>query len=325
MGWNTRGWGWACERIAAIDVVMADGRLVHANERENSDLFWAARGSGPGFFAVVVRFYLRPRLRPKALTRSTFAYPMRAYDEVMHWLYGIHKSLDPSVELVAIGLQTPVKGKAESEFQHSLVVHALSFADTLEEAHAALAPLESCPALARALVRDTRVATTLQQEYEEQRRQNPRGDRYAADNLWLSGSGKGIVPLLKPCFETLPTRRTFALWYSMAPLLSLTDMALSLQSDVYFAVYTVWEEPADDARCRRWLHDEMKRMETFSDGFYLGDSDLPTRSAKFMADKNFQKLQQLRKKYDPAGRFCAFQPHAEHAMNANPWEANGLR
>jgi FAD/FMN-containing dehydrogenase len=325
MGWNTRGWGWTCERIAAIDVVTADGTLVHANERENADLFWAARGSGPGFFAIVVRFYLRVRPQPKALTRSTFVYPMRTYDEVMHWLHGIHKSLDSSVELVAIGLQTPVPGKTEAGFQHSLVVHALSFADTEEEAHAALAPLESCPAMAQAMVRDIKLPTTLQKEYEEQRRQNPRGNRYAADNLWLSGSAQEVVPLLKPCFESLPTTRTFALWYSMAPLLPLSDMALSLQAEIYFAVYTVWTDPADDARCRRWLCDQMQRMERRSDGFYLGDSDLPTRSGKFTADGSFQKLQHLRKKYDPAGRFCSYQPHAEHALNTNPWETKATR
>jgi hypothetical protein len=169
-------------------------------------------------------------------------------------------------------------------------------------------------------VRDVCVPATLQQEYEEQRRQNPRGGRYASDNLWLSGSAKEVVPLLKPCFETLPTTRTFALWYSMAPLLPLSDMALSLQSEIYFAVYTVWADAADDARCRGWLYDQMKRMETFSDGFYLGDSDPPMRSARFMSEKSFRKLQQLREKYDPGGKLCSYRPHSEHALNANPWE-----
>jgi hypothetical protein len=42
-------------------------------------------------------------------------------------------------------------------------------------------------------------------------------------------------------------------------------MALSLQSEIYFAAYTVWSDPADDARCRGWLDDQMKRMKTFSD------------------------------------------------------------
>lgn len=47
MGWNARGWGWAAERIMAIDVVTADGVPVRADETQNADLFWAARGSAP--------------------------------------------------------------------------------------------------------------------------------------------------------------------------------------------------------------------------------------------------------------------------------------
>src|SRR5689334_21154144 len=58
-GWNSRYYGWGCESVVGIDVVTADGRPVHADEHENSDLLWAARGAGPGFFGVVTRFHLQ--------------------------------------------------------------------------------------------------------------------------------------------------------------------------------------------------------------------------------------------------------------------------
>jgi FAD/FMN-containing dehydrogenase len=63
-GWNCRTLGWACESVRAIDIVTADGELVHASEDENTDLLWAARGAGPGFFGVVTRFHLRLHPRP---------------------------------------------------------------------------------------------------------------------------------------------------------------------------------------------------------------------------------------------------------------------
>lgn len=47
-----------------MDVVVArHGRVevVTASETVNSDLFWAARGAGLGFFGVVVRFDSRRR------------------------------------------------------------------------------------------------------------------------------------------------------------------------------------------------------------------------------------------------------------------------
>lgn len=52
MGWNCKNWGWACESIVGIDAVTADGREVYASNGENADLFWAARGAGPGKFLL---------------------------------------------------------------------------------------------------------------------------------------------------------------------------------------------------------------------------------------------------------------------------------
>src|SRR5271169_696153 len=49
IGMGFRGWGYAAEQVVAIDVVTADGELLRADERKNSDLLWAARGAGPGF------------------------------------------------------------------------------------------------------------------------------------------------------------------------------------------------------------------------------------------------------------------------------------
>jgi FAD/FMN-containing dehydrogenase len=58
-GLNAGTWGPACFSIQSVNVVTADGQLVTADERHNADLFWAARGAGPGFFGVATRFQLR--------------------------------------------------------------------------------------------------------------------------------------------------------------------------------------------------------------------------------------------------------------------------
>jgi FAD/FMN-containing dehydrogenase len=53
LGWLGRRYGLACERVVSFDVVTADGRLVRADRTNEPDLFWALRGGGGSYAAVV--------------------------------------------------------------------------------------------------------------------------------------------------------------------------------------------------------------------------------------------------------------------------------
>ena len=57
-GWLMRLHGLSCDNVLGFTMVTADGSLVHADARENPDLFWALRGGG-GNFGVVTEFELK--------------------------------------------------------------------------------------------------------------------------------------------------------------------------------------------------------------------------------------------------------------------------
>ena len=58
LGHLSRAYGLSIDSMLEADVVLANGKLVTANENENADLFWAIRGGG-GNFGVVTSFLFR--------------------------------------------------------------------------------------------------------------------------------------------------------------------------------------------------------------------------------------------------------------------------
>src|SRR6478752_992703 len=61
IGWLLRKHGLTCDNLVSADVVTADGRQLHADAEQNSDLFWALRGGGGNFGVVTsMEFALHP-------------------------------------------------------------------------------------------------------------------------------------------------------------------------------------------------------------------------------------------------------------------------
>ncbi len=148
--------------------------------------------------------------------------------------------------------------------------------------------------------------TSLANEYCNQAAANPSGHRYCAENAYIDNDAD-VAAVLEEAFTTLPHPKAFSLWYAMSPCSRrpLPDMALSMQSDHYFALYTVWEHESDDKRCQKWVKDIMKKVERHGVGAYLGDSDFQERRTKFWADENAFKLMQIRRDLDPKEPFVA--------------------
>ncbi|KAK7727200.1 hypothetical protein SLS63_007251 [Diaporthe eres] len=76
-GYTSRSWGMALDQIVGLDVVKADGAIVHASATENPDLYYAMRGAGPSF-GIATTLYLETQPAPTVTTYFGFSFPNAA-------------------------------------------------------------------------------------------------------------------------------------------------------------------------------------------------------------------------------------------------------
>lgn len=295
-GWNGRVHGPACMSVEAIDVVTADGKVVRADESQNADLLWAARGAGPGFFAAVLRFHLRLYPRPRHVANGAFIYPIDVLEEVFSWAQEIGPRVAREMELMVF-IHRDADGEPE------IAVTGPVLARDAEEAAAALALLETCPVRERAKVAAPNAEVTLADLYAAAHVSYPDGARYAVDNMWTHAPVAELVPGLRRIAETMPEAPSHMLWMNWGPSPPRPDMAYSVEDDTYIALYGVWGDAADDAANVAWVADRMREMDHLSSGIQLADENLGQRPARFAGDRNMARLDELRAKYDPDGLF----------------------
>ena len=157
-GWNSRVYGPACESVVGLDVITADGEQIHCDADQHPDLYWAARGAGPGFFGVVTSFYLKLYPRPAVCGTSVYLYPFDLADEVFTWARAVGAEVDPRVELQAVAS----RGEPNMGIDAPVISFASpAFADSDEEAEKALALFGTCPVADKALVKVPYMPTDL--------------------------------------------------------------------------------------------------------------------------------------------------------------------
>jgi FAD/FMN-containing dehydrogenase len=306
-GWNGRVYGPACMSVEAIDVVLGDGSLVHADEQSNPDLLWAARGAGPGFFGAVTRFHVRLQRKPKLVVNSVFLYPIELLDEVFRWAAQIAPRVAREMELMVFIHRTE-QGELE------IAVTGPVLADSEQRAHEAVAVLEDCPAADRAKLALPYVPGTLADLYAGAHAAYPDGHRYVADNMWTHAPVEQLLPGLHRIADTMPGAPSHLLWMNWGPgdgaAPARPEMSYSVEDDTYIALYGVWQDPAEDAANVAWATDRMREMEQHSSGIQLADENLGNRPARFVEEGRLRRLDDLRARYDSDGRFHAWMGRA---------------
>ena len=125
IGWLAREHGLTIDHVRAVEMVLADGSVVRADENENTDLFWAVRGAGANF-GIVTSFEIEADVvgdigwaqllmdasdtadflqqwgaiieaAPRDLTSFLIVSPARNNQPAIAWVLAVVDSSDPAV------------------------------------------------------------------------------------------------------------------------------------------------------------------------------------------------------------------------------------
>lgn len=297
-GWNGRKTGIACKSILAMDIITADGELVHASETVNADLFWAARGSGPGFFGIVVKFYLRLFQLPKYRAIIAHDFAIKHLEEVYRWAYEVGPEIPKAVEF-----QMMMNQNMMNIMGPGIEAFAPIFADTEDEFEAAKAFMYNSPIKKKAIVATPAFNPGIEVYYRATMTHYPANYHYGVDNMWTHASIDELLPFIRKIAETLPPAPSHFLWLNWYPDTLDTDMAYSKEDKIYLALYGCWKNEKDTAKYGHWASERLREMQHLSSGIQLADEGLHRRTDHFMSPDHLSRVQAIRAKRDPLGVF----------------------
>lgn len=296
-GWLMREVGPAAQSVVAIDVVTAGGEVVHADAGNNSDLYWAARGSGPGFFGVITRFYLKLYGLPPVLLRARHVYGLTELEGLFRWMYEVPPLMSRRMTLSA-HITSGLPGVDGVGF----LVETFVMASTVEEAEAGVALLDTCPVRHLALSATVEAVTPLGVAREAQLDVTEHF-RIVADNMWTGAGIEELLNVVRRLVETMPPPPSHAFWMVWGPRKPLQEMFLDQVEDVYLAVYSAWLDPAEDALFDSWPSTMMGEFEGLSTGLQVNDEGMDRRSSPIASQEHLARFEQIRAKWDPHNRF----------------------
>ncbi|MFD4143216.1 FAD-binding oxidoreductase [Streptomyces sp. NPDC058572] len=301
-GWLERKFGLACDNLAAVDLVTAEGAEVHADDDEHPELFWALHGGG-GNFGVATSITLKLHPLP-AMSVALLLFPAQRGDEVLPVYREVLESAPDEVGGGFIYLTGPPEEFVPEHLVGKTVACVLvTYTGTLPELREAVAPL-------LALGHDAELITELPYADLQCMIDDPPGLR----NYW---SAEYLARLPEEAMQVFCARaksmivpsNSQHILFPMGGALERGDSAYPVPWRTASWVshpFGIWDSPADDERGRKWVRDAREDVVPWSIGLvYLNFIGLegPERIVAGFGAENYRRLEAVKAQYDPDNVF----------------------
>jgi len=305
IGFLARKLGLTIDSLVGAQVVLADGSVVEANEREYADLFWALRGGG-GQFGVVTRFDFRLHpIGPEIVTGTVF-YPLEKARQVLRYVREFMHEASDDVSLVPAFMKVPAVEPFPATWHGKPCLAIVGLHLGAEpEAREALQPLLELGDMIFGFV-DTQPYVEFQKSFAGA---SPHGGRYYWKSIFVDDLSDELVDVMVDGIRTLPGEYSILFMETLggvAGRVGAEETAFSNRKARYnLGVSTGWVDPSLDEQVMAAARACYEKLAPFSDGtVYLNylDRDELGRAQQGLGP-NYTRLRAIKAKYDPEGRF----------------------
>jgi len=304
-GWITRKHGLTCDNLVSADVVTADGKLVHASEKENADLFWALRGGGGNFGVVTCfEFQLHP-IGPQVLA-GLVVYPFDQAKQVLTAYRDWTATLpDDATVWVVMRKAPPLPFLPTEVHGREVVVLAMMYAGDPKQGEKVLAP-------ARGFGKPWGEHVGVMPFEAWQQAFDPLLVP-GARNYWkshnLSSVPDAVLDILIDATTKLPSPQCEAFLYMLGGRAGRTPSAENAWAhrDATYGVnvHGRWDTPAEDDRGIAWARKLFEALTPHATGgVYVNFmTEEETGRVQSAYGASYKRLATIKKKYDPDNLF----------------------
>ncbi|SPN96506.1 related to 6-hydroxy-D-nicotine oxidase [Cephalotrichum gorgonifer] len=291
-----RGWGYTADSwVEQLEVVTSDGEVVIANKKQNADLFWAAPGSGPGYFGIVTRIWIKTIPQRQLFDTTIIVDSTDIFKPLLRWVIETSRKVPKyGVDLFYCTFfadkDDPNGGHESASKRVFFAINETIFADSMEEATVLGSPWSVIPDEFKSCVVTTvpLVGRTWEELWDLQESFQPHGngERWNVDSILVDPkiSDDDLIDAVTPALYDLPSRLSSGTFCPIDYYPNETDQSLSLPQKAYVSTMCCWKDPKHDSTVDEWLLHTYTEADKVSCGIYVADLNVEHRKAKASFD-----------------------------------------
>jgi hypothetical protein len=303
-GYLTRKFGLALDNLLEVDVVLADGSFVSANAKANADLFWAIRGGG-GNFGIVTSFLFRGHPIDQVYA-GPMLWEMEHARELLEWYREFAPELPDELYGFFAFLKVP-PGPPFPEELHAKTMCGIVWAycgplDKVEEAFRPIRKFRSPKFELTGPMPYVALQSMFDAIY-------PPGDQWYWRGDFLAQIPDAAIDEHIKFGERLPTLKSTMHFYPVDGFAGRVDRhetAFSYRDAKWSMVIVgVDPDPANADKITAWTKDYWAAVHPYSMGGAYVNFMMDEGSDRIKATyrDNYQRLLEIKRKYDPCNFF----------------------